>query len=126
MMDIGEVLKQLSETPGPSGMERRVADALEELWSPLVDVIERDRVGSLLATKYGKGDEPRSRILLAAHMDEIGLMVKQIVREPDAPGGSGFLHATKVDPLTDRNETHSLGRPTSRLRGLHDALTHLL
>ena len=103
MMDIGEVLKQLSETPGPSGMERRVADALEELWSPLVDVIERDRVGSLLATKYGKGDEPRSRILLAAHMDEIGLMVKQIVREPDAPGGSGFLHATKVGSVDTRH-----------------------
>jgi endoglucanase len=102
-MDIGEVLKRFSETPGPSGMEWRVADALEESWSPYVDVLKRDRVGSLLATKYGEGDEPRPSILLAAHMDEIGLMVKQIVREPDEPGGNGFLRVTRVGGVDVRH-----------------------
>ena len=102
-IDIGEMLKQLSETPGPSGMESRVADTLEESWRPFVDVIMRDRVGSLLATKFGEGDEPRTRILIAAHMDEIGLMVKQMVRAPDEPGGSGFLRVTRVGGVDVRH-----------------------
>ncbi|UCG23517.1 MAG: M20/M25/M40 family metallo-hydrolase [Chloroflexota bacterium] len=103
MIDIGEVLKQLSETPGPSGYEGPVADALEALWSPFVDAMKRDRVGSLLATKHGEGDEPRPKILLAAHMDEIGLMVKQIVQEPDETGGNGFLRVTSVGGVDVRH-----------------------
>ena len=102
-MDIGELLKRISETPGPSGMEGRVANAIEESWRPLTDVIERDRVGSLLATKYGEETEPRFSILLAAHLDEIGLMVKQFVREPDEPGGNGFLRVTRVGGVDVRH-----------------------
>ena len=74
-MDIFEVLKQLSETSGPSGFEQRISAAVSELWEPLADSVSVDRLGSVIAVKQGQGTQPRPRLLLAAHLDEIGLMV---------------------------------------------------
>ena len=103
-MDIRKSLKKLAETPGPSGMEWQVADMVEELWGPMVDTIERDRVGSLIATKRGGGTEPRPCLLLAAHMDEIGLMVKQIVPgRGESEQRSGFLRVTEVGGVDVRH-----------------------
>lgn len=102
-MDPYKLLKKLAETPGPSGMEWRVADVVEEAWGPFVDEIERDRLGSLRATRYGQRDEPRSTLLLAAHLDEIGLMVKQIVPGPSESGRYGFLRATRVGGVDVRH-----------------------
>jgi putative aminopeptidase FrvX len=102
-MDVYELLKRFSETPGPSGMEWRIADAVAESWGPFVDEVKRDRVGSLIATKFGEGDQPRPTLMLAAHLDEIGLMVKQIVSGPDESGRSGFLRATKVGGVDVRH-----------------------
>lgn len=95
-VDLQELLKRFAETPGPSGMEARIADAVEDSWSGFVDKVERDRVGSLIATKYGHGDRPRPTLMLAAHLDEIGLMVSQIVQGPGESGRSGFLRVTRV------------------------------
>jgi len=95
-MNVFEYLKKLTETPGPSGFEQQVAEVIQESWKPLVDEISLDRVGSLIAVKKGLGAEPRSRILLAAHMDEIGLMVTQVLSLNDSEDSSGFLHVTKV------------------------------
>lgn len=102
-MNVHKLLQRLAETPGPSGLERQVADVIEESWRPLVDQVDRDRVGSLLATKYGQGEDPRPSLLLAAHMDEIGLMVNQVVRGPGKSGRSGFLRATKVGGVDVRH-----------------------
>ena len=52
------------------------------------------RAGSLHGLKRGTGPEPRPRILLAAHMDAIGMMVTQIV--------DGFLRFTEVGGIDDR------------------------
>jgi endoglucanase len=92
MIDLLDTLRQLTETPGPSGFEERVAAVIADLWRPLVDEITIDRVGSLSALVRGSGVEPRPRILLAAHLDEIGLMVSEI-RDYR---GSGFLRVTEV------------------------------
>ncbi|MCP4363273.1 MAG: M42 family metallopeptidase [Chloroflexi bacterium] len=86
-MDIFKLLQTLTETPGPSGYETQIANVIEELWQPYVDTITRDRLGNLIAIKQGQGPEPRCRILLAAHMDEIGLMVREVV----SYNGNGFL-----------------------------------
>jgi putative aminopeptidase FrvX len=95
-----ELLKELTETPGPSGFENRVSDLVEKTWGPLVDEVAVDRVGSLVALKKGSGSEPRSRIMLAAHMDEIGLMVTKMESYPDT--GSGFLRVTSVGGIDKR------------------------
>lgn len=102
-MDVFDYLKRLTETPGPSGYEKQVADVIQGSWKPLVDEISLDRVGSLIAVKKGQGAEPRSRILLAAHMDEIGLMVNQLLSLNDSEDSSGFLHVTKVGGVDMRH-----------------------
>ncbi|MCB9422733.1 MAG: M42 family peptidase [Ardenticatenaceae bacterium] len=98
-MNIHKLLKTLTETAGPSGYEQNIATVITELWEPYVDSITTDRVGSLIAIKHGQGKEPRRRLLLAAHMDEIGLMVKQVVSQND----SGFLRVTNVGGIDIRH-----------------------
>lgn len=94
-----EMLQTLTETPGPSGFEEEIAQAITNLWQPYADEFLRDRVGNLIAIKYGSGPEPRRRLLLAAHMDEIALMVKQIVGH----NGQGFLRVTPVGGVDRRH-----------------------
>jgi endoglucanase len=99
-MNTFDVLKSISEAPGPSGYEKRVRDLVLDLWEPLSDEMTVDRVGSLVAVKRGQGPEPRSRVLLAAHMDEIGLMVTKIESYPQS--GSGFLRVINVGGVDKR------------------------
>lgn len=103
MVDTFKLLKKLVETPGPSGYENRIAAVVNEAWEPLVDEIEIDRIGSLIAVKRGSGPEPRPRLLLAAHMDEIGLIVTQIVSYPDNDDGNGFLKVGRVGGVDIRH-----------------------
>ncbi|HRO24411.1 MAG TPA: hypothetical protein PLR07_08970 [Promineifilum sp.] len=46
-METFDLLKQLTEAPGPTGKEEGAAAVIEPLWRPLVDEIVADRVGSL-------------------------------------------------------------------------------
>ncbi|MFH0948908.1 MAG: M20/M25/M40 family metallo-hydrolase [Candidatus Aenigmatarchaeota archaeon] len=69
-----ELLKKLMNSFGVSGMEGNVRDLIYQQIRPYVNNIHIDKFGNLIAHKKGKG----SKILLAAHMDEIGLMVKKI------------------------------------------------
>lgn len=80
-MDLLAHLKDLCAAPGISGYEERVRQRLHAAWAPLVTEIHTDRLGSLWATKTGSGKAPRSKIMLAAHMDAIGLMVTQVEGE---------------------------------------------
>ncbi|MAT45524.1 MAG: aminopeptidase [Anaerolineaceae bacterium] len=75
MTDIKNFLKSLISMPGLSGYEAPVRDVIRETWQPLVDEISESRLGSLHALRRGTGPDPRPSILLAAHMDAIGLMV---------------------------------------------------
>lgn len=97
-MDTFDILKQLTEAPGPSGYEQPTAAAIRTLWEPLADEVFTDRLGSLLAIKRGSGAEPRPRLLLAAHMDELGLMVTQLVEH----GGYGFLRTLPLGGVDKR------------------------
>jgi endoglucanase len=75
MSDLQSFLKTLISLPGLSGHEGPVRRVIEQAWQPLVDLQSVSRLGSLHALKRGFGPEPRPNILLAAHMDAIGLMV---------------------------------------------------
>ncbi|KAA3661759.1 MAG: M42 family peptidase [Chloroflexi bacterium] len=98
-MDTFKLLQRLTDTPGPSGYEQEIAQTISALWEPHVDEVSVDRVGSLIAVKRGKGSEPQRRLLLAAHMDEIALMVHRIV----AHNGNGFLRVTNVGGVDVRH-----------------------
>lgn len=102
-MDTYELLQTLTETPGPSGFEADVAAVIQQMWEPLVDSIEMDRTGSLIARKKGDGSaksskEKRPTILLATHMDELGLMVSQIIDFK----GNGFLRVVELGGVDRR------------------------
>lgn len=98
-MDYFKILRKLTETTGPSGYEHRIGEVISELWTPFSDHITIDRVGSVIALCPGIGMEPRPRLLLAAHMDEIGLMVTKIEPYNDY----GFLRVTNVGGVDIRH-----------------------
>ncbi len=78
-----ELLKTLSELPGPVGDEAIVQNWLAERWCPRVEKLEITRVGNLIAHVGGRGP----RLLVAAHADEISFAVKYI-------SDDGFLWIT--------------------------------
>jgi len=79
MPNTKEFLKQLIQLPGLAGQEAPVRKIIAETWVPLVDEITTSKLGSLHGLKRGNKHLPegekRPSILLAAHMDAIGLMV---------------------------------------------------
>ncbi len=74
MSDIKSLLEKLSNAHGISGWEGSVQQIVKTEISPYVDEVRADVLGNLIATK--KGDKPS--IMIAAHADEIGLMVKHV------------------------------------------------
>ena len=86
-----ELLKQLAGLYGPSGREGQVADAIEALLKDKVDSIRRDALGNLICEKKGQGKGGK-RIMLAAHMDQIGMIVTHAEKE-------GFLRISNVGGL---------------------------
>ncbi|HLA44406.1 MAG TPA: hypothetical protein VJZ27_13265 [Aggregatilineales bacterium] len=76
--DLKEHLRTLSEFHAPSGYEKPVVDYLRETWGNWINAFEVDGLGSLIAIKNGSSSEPRRRIMLAAHTDEIGMAVIEI------------------------------------------------
>ena len=73
---MAELLKQLTEIGGVSGDEGRVRKLISDNISPFVDDVYTDRIGNLIAYKKGKKDG--KKIMLCAHMDEIGLIITGI------------------------------------------------
>ena len=73
-MDYEQIIGQLSALAGPSGFEGEVAQAAAELLRPWVDEVTVDRMGNVLGVRRcGREDAPK--LLLDAHLDEIGFIV---------------------------------------------------
>lgn len=88
MTDILPFLKSMISVSGLSGHETPIAKIIREKWDTLVDETSLSRVGSLHGFKKGSGSSPRPSIMIATHMDAIGMMVSKIT--------DGFLHITNV------------------------------
>jgi tetrahedral aminopeptidase len=69
-----ELLEKLCNATAVSGDEHEVRQIVLEAVKLIADEVKVDALGNVLATKFGRG-ENRVRVMLAAHMDEIGLMV---------------------------------------------------
>ena len=77
------LLRELSLLFGPSGCEGEVADAIERALPALCDSYTRDRMGNLIAL-IRTGDlaaENRRRVMISAHMDEVGIMVTELCED---------------------------------------------
>lgn len=71
------LIQTLVEIPGPSGHEAKIRQAIREIIEPVADEVRMDALGNLIARKGQVGEGGR-RIMLAAHMDEIGVMVTHV------------------------------------------------
>lgn len=103
-MEIFETLRALNACFGPSGQEEEVAGKLKELAGPLATDIRTDTMGNLIVHKAGGGP----KVMFAAHMDSIGLMVTHIE-------DNGFLRVGKVGYVDPREV---LGTPVRFANGV--------
>jgi endoglucanase len=87
-----DLLKRLCETPGISGREDRVRDVVVEELRPLVDEVRVDALGNVVGVRLGKGGP---RVMVAAHMDEIGFFVKHV-------DDNGFIRVQPVGGFDPR------------------------
>ena len=90
-----KLLKLVCNTPGIPGFEDPIQEIVEEMLRPTCDEVRRDRMGNVIgqkkATKPSVGKRPL-RVVLAAHADEIGMMVKYL-------DGNGFIRFEPVGGL---------------------------
>lgn len=95
-METKELLRTLSNSSGVSGYEHNLKDTIISAFKDHSDEIMTDKLGNIIVLKKGVNNSNNLKIMLAAHMDEIGLMVKDIEE-------NGFLRFTSiggVDPRT--------------------------
>ncbi len=90
---MNELLQQLTEAVGVSGAEKEVRRLIRDLIAEHVDEWHVDTMGNLIALKRGTG-ESDLRVLVDAHMDEVGLMVTDI----DSQGMMRFDTVGGFDP----------------------------
>lgn len=84
---MNDLIKKLVEAYGPSGFEDGMRDLIRPEIEAFADEITVDAMGNLIALK--KGDGSGVRVMIAAHMDEIGLMVTHIME-------NGFLRVANI------------------------------
>jgi putative aminopeptidase FrvX len=98
-----DLLRALTQTPGIASREDRVRDVVATYLGPIVDELTVDALGNLIGHKRGSGGP---RIAIAAHIDEIGFLVRHV-------DDSGFLRVQRVggfDPrvlVAQRVEVHT-------------------
>ena len=88
-----DLLKKISETPGAPGFEKHIRNLIIQEVENLVDECSVDNMGNVVAYKKGKGEK---KVMLAAHMDEIGFIVNHI----DEQGFVRFVPLGGFDPKT--------------------------
>lgn len=88
------ILKALSEAFGVSGNEGEVRQVIIEAVRDHVDEVRVDTIGNLITFKRGTGESPL-KVMVAAHMDEVGLMIVHVEK-------NGLLRFRKVGGIDDR------------------------
>ncbi|PWH15749.1 MAG: aminopeptidase [Anaerolineae bacterium] len=104
-----ELLRTLVEIPAPSGYESQVRSQIREWIEPLVDETRVDQLGNLVAVRKQTG---APRLMLVAHMDEIGLMVTHV----DQKGFARFVPLGGVMPI------HCVGGRVRFLNGVQGVI----
>ena len=92
-MSLEDTLEKLSNACGVAGREEEVKRLLSEMLKPYVDEVKEDKLGNVIGVKRGGENAPK--VMLAAHIDEIGLLIKTISKD-------GFLQFTKIGGIDDR------------------------
>lgn len=104
-----ETLKELCALPGVSSCEDAVRDYIRAITAPYADRSYTDTLGNLIIEK--KGVSPGTKkVMLAAHMDEVGLMVHTITRT-DTSNSVRSVESTAVFCSENRSWWESRKRP---------------
>ncbi|RSK27248.1 M42 family peptidase [Bacillus sp. HMF5848] len=88
------LLTQLTALHGPSGYEQPVSHFIKEYIADIVDEVYIDRIGNVIAKKKGNGKKG-PKVIVTAHMDEVGFIVKKIE-------SNGFIRFEKLGGHDDR------------------------
>ena len=89
-MQTEEFLREATALPGLSGNERAVAEYIAKAFRPWCDEVRIDALNSVIGHMQGRGP----RVMLCAHLDEIGLMVSRIEKD----GALRIRNVGGVDP----------------------------
>ena len=81
-----EFLQQLVETPGPSGYEQKIQQVVRDYVADFADSVETDLHGNVIV---GRNTEAATRVMLAGHCDQIGMVVTHIDEK-------GFIYAQTI------------------------------
>lgn len=114
-------LKDLTEAPSPSGFEQPAAKVFREFVTPYADAVETNVMGSVHALLKGTGNGPS--VMLAGHIDEVGMMVNWITPE----GFIAFKAIGGVDAAVLPGMRVDVHTKTTTLRGVMGRLPiHLI
>ncbi len=102
-----ELLKKIVSAFGPSGREDEVREVIKNEIAPFVDEIWVDNMGNLICHKKGNG----KKLMMAAHMDEIGIMVTHIDK-------NGFVRFAAVGGVYPYNCIHRAVRFENGVEGV--------
>lgn len=94
-MDAKQFLGQLIDVPGVSGYEDKVSKLIMDAFEPYCDEVYRDTFYNVYGKKLGNKSGHGPKVMLAAHLDEIGLMVKDI-------DDKGFISFTNIGGVDQR------------------------
>ncbi|UCG68561.1 MAG: M42 family peptidase [Thermoplasmata archaeon] len=113
--DLLKLIKKLSDAFGVSGNEGAIREIIKRRIKAHVDSIETDKIGNLICKKNGKDKD--SALILAAHMDEIGLMAREVDKH-------GHIYFSRVGELSKQTllgqKVHIMGRK----KEIHGVITH--
>ncbi|MGY6741502.1 MAG: M42 family metallopeptidase [Cecembia sp.] len=90
------LLKEICELPGAPGYEKRIRDFVIQAVGPFADEVRTDNLGNVIAVKKAKNNPEAKKVMVAAHMDEIGFIVTHI----DENGFVRFHTLGGFDPKT--------------------------
>lgn len=92
-----EILKNLCMAAGVSGYENEVREIIKKEFEKTCEEVEIDNFGNLIGKikNVSEKNNKAKKIMIVAHMDEVGLMVKHITKE-------GFINFVKIGGIDDR------------------------
>ena len=73
-----ELLRHLCLVPGPTGSEERVAEAIKIQLEGVKNIDVKADIGGNLIVRYPCGKDNTPRVMVSAHMDEVGMMINDI------------------------------------------------
>ena len=114
-------IKEVTELKAAAGFETPVRDYLRKTITPLVDEVQTDGLGGVFGIKHSQ-TENAPKVLVAAHMDEVGFMIKEI----KADGTFRVVELGGWNPLVVSSQRFTLHTRDGRIYPSSQVQSHLI